>query len=325
VYLENPVIIKVNVSFRNDLRIKDYTAKLVKSLLISGNPSLKEIFAKGESLSPKPIHITPLYTYNVDRNSERKQEEKIEAIYSRFIPKKSVAKPPKINKLKPVKIEAGRKYFFYIGTNMKLLNDVLLGLYDINRFIFGKETVDIDQLSYEIRYVDVEKESEEILEILETAKENYMKVVFNSPTLLKDPLVVMRRKKKKLLLPLPEAILSTPFLMVLIDRGKVRRNIFIRCMRYVKSIFDIPYTTLKTINLVWYVYDNEVLPAMIGYVKYFIDYQILQYAQSVMEMKYGLDFMELLSKVTVLAQVYGVGDGRATGFGHVTIKMNTIQ
>jgi len=60
---------------------------------------------------------------------------------------------------------------------------------------------------------------------------------------------------------------------------------------------------------------------MIGYVKYFIDYQVLQYVQSIMEMKYGLDFIKLLSRTLVLAQIYGVGDGRATGFGHVSFEI----
>jgi len=324
-YLESPTIVKVEISFGNDILVKDYTAKLVKSLLISGNPNLKDVFARRESLPPKPIHITPLYTYSIDRSSEEKRERKVEAVYSRIVPRGSSARPPTVDEIRPVRIEAGRRYFFYVGTNIALLNEVLLGLSNIDGFVFGRERVFVDQLSYEIRYVDVERNSEEILETLKTAREKRMRVVFNSPTLLKDPLVVMRRRKRKLLLPLPEAILSTPLLMVLIDKGMVRKSIFMRCMIYVKSILDIPYTALKTINLVWYVYDNEVLPAMIGYIKYFIDYQTLQYAQSVMEIKCGLDFMELLSKTTILAQVYGVGDGRATGFGHVTIKINKTR
>jgi len=225
--------------------------------------------------------------------------------------------------LKPVRIEAGKKYFFYIGTSMSLLNDVLIGLSNVGEYTFGKSTVYIDSLSYEIHYIDVDKESERIASLMEGQGEGVtsIKVTFESPTLLKDPLVIMRRKKKKLLLPLPEAILSVPFLMVLIDKGRTRRSIFLRCMRYVKSIFDIPYTVLKTVNLVWYVYDNEVLPAMIGYIKYFVDNQVLRYAQSIMETEYGLDFIEVLSKTIVLAQVYGVGDGRATEFGHVSFEI----
>ena len=314
-----PTIIKVQVVFGKNIFIKDYTAKLVKSLLISGNPKLEEIFSKGKDLPPKPIHITPLYiTLTTNDGKEKKR-----AVYTKFIPSRSTAKPPSPSKLKPVKIEAGKRYFFYIGTPTNLLSNVLISLSNVGEFNFGKNIVHVDNLSYEIHYIDVDKESEKMINFMEKHEENMsIKVTFESPTLLKDPLVIMRKKKKKLLLPLPEALFSTPFLMILINKGMLRRSIFLRCMRYIKSIFDIPYTTLKTVNLVWYVYDNEILPAMIGYVKYFIDHQILQYAQTMMEIKYGLDFIENLSKAIILAQVYGVGDSRATGFGHIAINLN---
>jgi hypothetical protein len=45
-YVENPVVIKASVTFERDLYVKDYTAKLVKSLLISGNPELGELFSR---------------------------------------------------------------------------------------------------------------------------------------------------------------------------------------------------------------------------------------------------------------------------------------
>ena len=316
-YSRLPVIIAVEISFRNTIYVKDYTAKLVKSMLISGNPRLGEIFSKGKDMPPKPIHITPLYTFDTTKRPCKK------AVYTKFIPKSSTAKHPNINELKPVKIEAGRKYFFHIGTSMNMLNDMLAGLSNF-RFSFGRETVDVESLSYEIHYVDVMRESERISEMLEVQGnkgERAVRVTFESPTLLKDPLVVMRRKKKKLLLPLPEAVLATPLFMILADMGKLRRSIFLRCMRYIKSVFDTPYSALKTVNLVWYVYDSNVLPAMIGYVKYFIDFQVLARAQTIMKMKYGIDFVNLLSKTIVLAQIYGVGDGRATGFGHVSIQL----
>jgi len=307
-----PAVIKVQVDFKQDIIVKDYTAKLVKSILIMGNPKLKEIFSKGKDLPPKPIHITPLYV---------ESEHGIKAVYTKMIPKGSTARPPKFDELKSTKIKAEKKYFFYIGISLSLLKDVLLGLSNIGRFQFGKEIVDIDSIGYEIEYIDMEKESERVRKVLETEAGKSLKITFMSPTLLKDPLTIMRKKKKKLLLPLPEAIFCIPFFMILLDKGRLRRSIFLRCMRYVKSVFDIPYTALKTVNLAWYVYNNEVLPAMVGYVKYFIDKEVLRHAQHIMEMKYGLDFIELLSKVIVLAQVYGVGDGRATGFGHISIEI----
>ena len=137
-------IINVQVVFGESSYVKDYTAKLVKTLLINGNPKLEEIFSKGKDLPPKPIHITPLYTTTTFKGGKRRMK----AVYTKFIPSSSTAKPPGLNKLKPVRIEAGKKYFFYIGTSMSLLNDVLIGLSNVGEYTFGKSTVYIDSLSY---------------------------------------------------------------------------------------------------------------------------------------------------------------------------------
>ena len=198
---------------------------------------------------------------------------------------------------------------------------MLTGLSHIGYVQFGKGLVWISRLSYDIEYIDVEKEVEKLLcYFTETVVkgEGKIKIIFESPTLLKDPLA-LGRKKKKLLLPLPEAVFSVPYFMVMLSRGLYKTTFYLRSMRYIKSMFDLPYTVLKTVDLAWYVYDDRPLPALIGYVIYFIDYEMLNHVQVMMSMKYGLDFLELFAKAMVLAQVYGVGDGRAAGFGHVSI------
>lgn len=322
------VIIKARVRFARSINTKDYTAKLVKSMLIQGNPKLEELFSKSRDLLPKPVHITPLYIYNISGDNR----VKLEAVYTKLVPhdyRRRIAKPPKLSDLKPVRIYAGKEYFFYVGIPITLIDEVLMGLTNFGVFRFGKELVELESLSYELRYVDIEKEKESVLEklleALETSNEeelsSSMRVTFESPALLKDPLVLMRRKKKKLLLPLPEAVLATPFIMVLLDRGKFRNTLFLRCMRYIKSIFDIPYTVLKTVNLVWYVYDNNVLPALIGYAKYYMDLEVLTHIHKMLSIKYGIDFIDLLAETLILANTYGIGDSRATGFGHVTIRI----
>jgi len=313
-YTEDPVIVKADISFGREIIIKDYTAKLVKSILINGNPELAKIFKKDKDLPPKLIHITPLYVVDEDGTNV-----KIKAVYSRLISGSSSAKPPLLDKIKPVKLEPRRRYVFFIGTSVHLLNQVLTALSNANELFFGNELVEIDSISYEVNYVDFMGEVRSIAKLFRDGDVSSMKVVFSSPTLLKDPLAILRKRKKKLFLPLPEAVLSTPMFMALIDSGRFRSSIFLRCMRYVKSIFDIPYTALKSVNIVWYVYDNEALPALIGYTKYYIDYEVLNHVQRVVESKYNLDFIELLARSLVLARIYGVGDGRATGFGHITL------
>ena len=73
-----PIKITVEVEFENDITVKDYTAKLVKTFLISGNPELEEIFSRGKNMSPKSVHITPLF--------ENEGKEKMRAVYPYLIP-----------------------------------------------------------------------------------------------------------------------------------------------------------------------------------------------------------------------------------------------
>jgi hypothetical protein len=319
VYIENPVVVKATVTFKQDLVVKDYTAKLVKTLLIAGNPELGEVFNRSSSI-PKPLHITPLYTYRQGRGGG-----KLESVYAKLISRDSDARPPSVDRIKPVRLKAGWEYFFYVGANSSLASSVLLALSNVDRFVFGNELVGIDKLQYEVEYVDVEREAKGIRGFLESPGEGCVKVVFASPTLLKDPLAVSRQRKKKVFMPLPEAVLSTPIYMLLADTGRLRQSVFRRLTLYVKSVLDTPYTALKSVNIVWYVYDNKPLPALIGYVKYYLDADALCKAQRVMEAKHRLDFTDILAKAITLARIYGVGDGRATGFGHTSILISPQQ
>ena len=298
-----PVKIEVSLKTATTIRIPVYTAKLVKTLLINGNPELEALFSKEKTFPPKPFHITPLY-------------KGVRALYPHVVAKGRDARPP-TKVFKPVVVKAGEEYIFYIGCTLDLLKDILSSLMVIDEFEFKGEKVVVSHLSYRVQEVDVKREVEALTNSFLHAKK--LKVTFLSPSLFKDPLVLMRKKKKKLLLPLPEAVLSVPLLMTLISRGIYRTSLYLRAIRYLKSVLDIPYTVLKTVNLVWYVYDNNPLPALIGYVIYFVDYEMLNHVQMMMSMKYGLDFLELFAKAMVLAQVYGVGDGRTAGFGHVSI------
>ncbi|RLE77837.1 MAG: hypothetical protein DRJ52_11005 [Thermoprotei archaeon] len=319
VFYKPAAVITVRIKFARSFTIKDYTSKLVKTSLIQADSKLEDIFAKGRDLPPKPIHITPLYTIEKKRGKR--------AIYAHVIAKGSTAKPPSVENIKPVTIKANKNYVFYIGSSVALLDTILSALLNLGTVVFGQEIVEISDVDYTVNYIDVDKESEKIKnkleEICDKKEESTskLKIVFESPTVLKDPLVIRRKKKKKILLPLPEAILSTPLLMTLVQRGLYKKTLFLRLSRYIKSIFDIPYTALKTVNLTWYVYNNKPLPALIGYIAYFIDCSILNHAQARINIKYRLNLLNLLSEAIVLAQVYGVGNGRAAGFGHISIRL----
>jgi len=87
-------------------------------------------------------------------------------------------------------------------------------------------------------------------------------------------------EEEETVLPSTRSSFSTPFYMALLDTGRYKTSLFKKCMVYVKSAFDIPYTALKTINLVWYIYDAKPLPALIGYTKYYIDTQLLNHIKN---------------------------------------------
>ena len=86
----------------------------------------------------------------------------------------------------------------------------------------------VDRASYELEYVNVEAEAEGVKRLLEAPGAS-VKVVFESPTLLKDPLAIDRQRKKTFLL-LPEAVLSTPIYMLLADTGRLRQSFFRKLM-----------------------------------------------------------------------------------------------
>lgn len=310
-------IIKADVVFERDFHVKEYTAKLVKTLLITGNPGLEGVFVRS-SLAPKPIHITPLFHITADQRGRVRKR----AIYAGYISSGETARPQDISKrIRPVKIRGGEKYSFYIGTSRELFPEVVNALSSVDKILFGGATLSVSSLSYEIEYIDLEDEAEKIAGEIASGNVNSLKVVFESPTMLKDPLVIARERKKKIFLPIPEAIFSTPIYMLLADQGRLRRRIYIKAMRYIKSIFDIPYTAMKTTKIAWLIYRDKPIPGLIGYTKYFIDKAILSIAQEKMR-KHNIDLIETIAKSITLIRVLGTGAGRATGFGHISIDLH---
>jgi hypothetical protein len=309
--MEGPTQIKVFVKFSKSFKVMDYTGKFVKSLLISGCPHIEEVFAKASSFPPKPIHISPLYIHT---------EKGIRAVYPRWVPKGYIVKEVvSTAQVKPILIESGRTYFFYVGTSAGLLEKVLQALAGVDRFTFGHFKIAIDDLRYEVDYLDVNKEADKVRKALEDS--NYLKVVFSSPTLLRDPLALYK-SKFRVLIPLPEAVLATPLLMYLLDLGRYRRTLLLKLALFIRSALNLPYSTMETARTVWYVYDNKLLPAMIGYAKYYPNADVIARISTKVQSRYNLDFLDAISKAIALSKVYGLGSGRAAGFGHVSWEVS---
>jgi len=305
-------IIRTEIRFGRDLLIGDYSAKLVKTLLISGNPNLKEVFTTNK-YAPKPIHITPLF---IEEN-----RKKI-AIYPKYIPPLNTAKidPSKRSTKIKVKLSSSEKYVFYIGTVVDMLDDLLKGLSNADRFMFGDEVVKVEDISVYINYVDVTNEANKIWNDLVNASARYVKIVFESPAILRKSLLLFRYKKKTFN-PTPDAVFSIPIYMSLADMGRLK--LYKPCVLGIATIFDDTYAIRRTTDLVWYLYSGRWLPALIGYAKYVVDYEALKHVHAFMQTKYGIDFTEIVAKALALARVYGIGNGRAAGFGHISLQLRS--
>lgn len=312
-YVELPILITVRVSFERGFTTKDYTGKLVKTLLMQGNKNLVEVFESGSPFPPKPIHVSPLYDLSGGDGKGKKP------VYARYIPRCGEMAKPNRN-IEPIAIEADKEYLFHVGVSSDLAEEVFKALAEADRLSYGNNTIPVSSLSYETEYTDIARRGEEIEAKLSSSQA--LKIVFSSPALLKDPLVLAwaRRAKKKIMIPLPEAVLSMPLIMLLIDLGRFRQSLYIKMLRYIKTALDTTYSMLGTAKLVWYVYDNKIEPGVIGYIKYKIDRDSTQRIEVLANKKHSISFTETLANTIALAEVYGIGDGRATGFGHTEIS-----
>lgn len=311
-YLRMPTILEVEVRFEDDFLIKDYTAKLVKTLLIGCSRDLEQIFERSPSFPPKPVSISPLY---LDRNG------KIEAIYAKRVLGFKVNGIPPAVSIPPARIECGKPYKFYLRAPTDIAVKVINSLPDMvgKSFTFGRINVKVTDVSYKITQVDVEKEVEEIINTLR--RSDTVKVVFMSPTKLKNPYVYrwVIKRKKGFFSPIPSATFSVPLYMTLADSGLLRESLYRRLIRYIDTVLDTPYTYLKTAKVVAYIYNGSTKPALIGYVKYFIDHEALDKAEILLGIKIGHSPLNTLAKTITTAKIYGVGNGRAAGFGHITL------
>lgn len=315
-YLDLLGIIRAELSFEEDVFVKDYTAKLVKTLLVSGNQRLAEVFERDYGF-PKLIHITPFFQFKLGANGR----VEVVAVYSKYVSRGKFIKPKNLSeRLKPVKIRSGERYVFYVGVMRELLPEVLNALASADKLVFGATSIVIKHLSYEVKYVNLEDEVENVAGKIASDNVNCVKVVFESPTMLKDPLVFTRKRKRKLFVPIPEAVFSTPIYITLIGEGKLKYTTYMKALMCVKSVLDMPYSIIRDVSVAWLVYRNKPIPGLIGYAKYYLDRTALAIAQEKMK-KSNIDFMKTLAKAVILMGVLGTGTGRATGFGHVSVEI----
>jgi len=303
-------IVKVELSFKNPLIIDDFSAKLVKTLLISGSSDIAHLFSKASHPLPKPIHITPIYTF---------ENGKVRALYPYARCLDNSAKPS-VFKAKRAVVPPRKRLVFLVSCSIDLLQSILSALSAIpEKIVFRESSIYVHDLSYRVTIIDVDQTSSCIESLImdSTSKYSEIKLVFGSPTVFRDPFSIERRKHK-LLIPSPEAIFDIPVIMTLIESGIYRKSMYLRFLRCIRAVLSPTYSALKTANLVWYKYDDRFYPSLIGYVKMILDHAALSRIELLFTRRYGTSFINLLSKAILFALVYGIGCGRAAGFGHVS-------
>ncbi|MEM0368929.1 MAG: CRISPR system precrRNA processing endoribonuclease RAMP protein Cas6 [Desulfurococcaceae archaeon] len=270
-----------------------FTGKLVKSLLIDGNPKLKPFFKKSSGSAPKLIHVTPLYVEKFVNGKIR-----LKCIHTFR------------NKV------FFNKFSFYVGfididaKNSPSIDNVYNALLNISgRHRFTTRVFDVELVSAES--IDVEEEAIRAVEsLMEIGK---IRLVFSSPTLLRDP---FRSGKYKSLTPTPINIFSTPVYVNLYITRKLNQKLFIKTLVVIHRLLSEPYSIHRTTKIVHVKYEEgkNPIPTLIGYVNlYFNKHYQNQYTAK------GIDTKTLLKETFATTLTLGTGTSRATGFGHITI------
>jgi hypothetical protein len=301
-----PHLFEVSVEIRSDWEKPLFTGKLVKSILIKSESSLEKFFEKKNGEAPKPVHITPLYKIN---------GEKIECVYSRVVSNKNGA--PIVN---PVRING--LYRFYIGfldgdLEGSLSYDMMFKTFTniSGKTFFKNHMFKVELIS--VREIDVERISKETVKNL--LSNEIIKIIFSSPTLLKDP---FREGKHKSLIPTPMNIFSVPASIYLYAYGRYSKKNLLQILKILHRVINETHSLMRseidkgTIRKVYVQYEEKKnpIPSIIGYVNYRLNRKYLEHYQKKIEIE------KLLEDIIMMMLTLGTGTSRATGFGHITTK-----
>lgn len=279
-----------------------YTGKLVKTIFINACPATKRLFEPLMGSAPKLLHLSPLYRV--------REDGKVECLYSYALcrdMRKPIIRchgPPR-----PVSLDGG--YFFYFGFHSSLMDPFEFVNAIANHsscFEFMNQRVCVDVREVEI-YDPIEISRDIVSSVL---KHGGLKVVFSSPTMLRDPL--RTGGKFKTFLPTPDNVFASPLYVALYAQGKLTLGRFRKELLRVRRLFNETYSVLSSVKIRWIYYSSRPEPALVGFVNYRLNNDYLEF------LKQKVNPDEWLIDIISHAITLGVGAGRATGFGHVFIK-----
>jgi len=302
----NPILLEVTIHVSSNFKGYLFTGKLVKSFLIDANPKLKTLFIKTKGITPKLIHITPLFKI---------ENGKVKCIYSEAKNLKKNGREVKI--ITPITVNG--TYTFYIGflerahkegfKDSLSFEEIYNTLLDINGVhVFKKTKFRVELLS--INIVDVHRLSETLAK--DTIGNGKVRIIFASPTLLRDPL---RTSKHKSLLASPLNIFSTPVFIHLYVSGTYIKKKYMKTLLLLHRLLNEPYSIYDTVHIKWIYYEKNPIPTIIGYINLHLNKSYYE----IYSRKYDIE--NLLKTIYTYMLTLGTGTSRATGFGHIIIKI----
>ncbi len=269
---------KITLSVENEVILPPFTGKVAKSLLIKGNDKLETIF-KSPNVNPKPIKVSPLGYLKNGKEVFLWVMEK--------------------GKLDIIRVGPDREYFFYVGYEETISHMVEEALSNIDSKELFKTKWYVSSIEINSYTLPSEKGEYGIL------KSSEVKVSFRSPVNIVDP---YRKSKFRRFLPVAGFLFS--YNIGEIARLERDNKLYWILIDYTSAILQETHNVWDTVKKIYYIYDGEKIPGLTGYIKYYINHDLL-------ESKRGLAV--LIENILQHAEIMGVGSGRANGFGHVKI------
>lgn len=277
-----------------------FTGKFAKTIVARALPQLLGFFEPSKGPAPKLLHVSPLY---------RLVGGGVECVYSY-----ANCRGRRLVKCtgEPVPVFLDGDYHFYLGLHKSVINyaeavSALAGAGGCFEFMGQRVCVEVS----EVAYFDAVALGREVAS--EALESGGVKVVFSSPTLLRDPL--RPSGKYKAYSPTPINVFATPVYAMLHARGSFTTARFRRRLIRLHRLFNETYSLLGGVRVKWVYYSTKPEPALVGYVNYRVNGEYAEYLAA-----RGMDLEEWLGAVFAYTIALGVGAGRATGFGHVELK-----
>lgn len=264
----------------NHAVLPPFTGKVVKSLLIRSAPELEKVFKEGLPGQPKPIHVTPL-GYRDGRGRTLFMWKR--AGHDRMI----------------MEVSPDKHYFFIVSYSDEIAETVSSALIGFN----GLELFNTRWMLTDLEIEGVELPSKNPPIRLDDAIA--VKVMFRTPVQPIDP---YRKTMYKRLNIVPGILFSY-------NAGEITRMYrrgpdywrVLDILNYVLSESKFFWRTVRQVDVQ---YDNKEIPALTGYVKYWVNLENTSDTEKL-----------LVENILSHAAIMGAGSSRSIGLGHVQVSV----